>query len=117
MRQFPIWNEVEACNYLSSKSWGSKDCMTLNQKIGSSARNSHDFAEIRTTRRVITLPDGSQVMSFRLTVDGEIIKQALFTIKDGRADRLINIGKPTAPPTPDTVDDHTWQAGHLPARN
>jgi hypothetical protein len=114
-RSYPIWNEVEACNYQSSKSWGSKDCMTLNQKIGSSATNSHDFAEIRTTRREITLEDGTRAMSFRLTVDGEIIKQALFTIKNGRADQLIKIGKPANIPTPDTVDNRTWQAGHLPA--
>ena len=70
--------------------------MTLNQKIGSSAANSHDFATIKTTRRVITLPDGRQAMSFMLIVDGAPIKQALFTIKNERSADLISIGVPQA---------------------
>lgn len=91
MHSYPIWNEVSACNYRSSKSWGSKDTMALNQFIGSSANNSHLFASIATTRREITLPDGKPGICFRLTVDGKEIKRATFTAKNGRAVDLISI--------------------------
>jgi hypothetical protein len=89
-RQYPIWNEVTACNYASSKSWGSVKDMTLNQKIGSSSSNSYQFAEIITTKRERLDQDGNKLIIFRLSVDGVVIKEAIFTTnKHGNADTLI----------------------------
>jgi len=80
MRAYPIWNDVTACNYASSRSWGSRDTMTLNQYVGSSAKNSYHFAEIVTRR---TVRDGK--VRFTLYVDGNPIKVQEFTEKNGRA--------------------------------
>lgn len=91
MHSYPIWNEVTACNYQSSKSWGSKDTMCLNQYVGSSASNSQPFAHIVTTKRAVTLPDGNPGISFLLRVDDQPIKTALFTAKNGRAVDLVSV--------------------------
>lgn len=75
MRQYPIWNEVESCIYASSKSYGAKQTSNVNVKVGTSARNSHDFLTHRTTCR--DLEDGSK--EFRFYVDGKLIKRAVVT--------------------------------------
>ena len=75
MRSYPIWNEVEACIYNSSKSYGAKQTSNVNVKVGTSARNSHDFLTHRTTCR--DLEDGSK--EFRFYVDGKLIKRAVVT--------------------------------------
>jgi hypothetical protein len=91
-RHYPIWNDVTACNYKGSKSWGSVKDMTLNQYIGSSAKNSHLFAEIITTKREVIDSDGNKQIIFRLSVDGAMIKEALFsTNHNGNADDLLHI--------------------------
>ena len=77
-RHYPIWNDVTACNYKGSKSWGSVRDMTLNQYIGSSASNSHHFAEIITTKRESLDHDGNKQIVFCISVDGTIVKQAVF---------------------------------------
>ena len=87
-RQYPIWNDVEACIYTGSKSWGSVDTMSLTQYVGSGRKNSHEMAEIHTTRRLINNPEtGKMEMSFVLFVDGVAIKQRTFTVKNNRADK------------------------------
>lgn len=75
MRSYPIWNEVEACIYNSSKSYGAKQQSNVNVKVGTSARNSHDFLTHRTTCR--DLEDGSK--EFRFYVDNKLIKRAVVT--------------------------------------
>jgi hypothetical protein len=75
MRSYPIWNEVEACIYNSSKSYGAKLASNVNIKVGTSARNSHDFLTHRTTCR--DLEDGSK--EFRFYVDDKLIKRAVVT--------------------------------------
>ncbi len=91
MHSYPIWNEVEACNYGSNKSWGSKDTMSLTQRIGSSASNSHKFVQIVTTKRPCTLKDGSAGIIFRFSADGVILKETIFsTNRRGNADELIS---------------------------
>jgi hypothetical protein len=88
---YPIWNEVEACNYTASKSWGSKNTMFLNQFVGSSASNSHHMAEISTTRRTRLDEDGNKVIVFRLSVDNVCIKEKVFsTNRHDRADTPIS---------------------------
>lgn len=75
MKSYPIWNEVEACIYNSSKSYGAKLQSNVNVKVGTSARNSHDFLTHRTTCR--DLEDGSK--EFRFYVDDKLIKRAVVT--------------------------------------
>lgn len=69
-RSYPIWTEITACNYKSSKSFGSKE--TSHQKIyvGAGKNHSHLLAEITTTKRVI---DG--IVYFKFSYDGNIVKE------------------------------------------
>ena len=84
MKAYPIWHDVTACNYSSDKSWGSKD--TSNEKIlvGSSASNSYQLAEVITTKRLID----DQII-FRTSVDGIIMKEAIFENNHGKAGKYI----------------------------
>ena len=75
MRSYTIWNQVEACIYASSKSYGAKQQSNVSVKVGTSARNSHDFLTHRTTCR--DLEDGSK--EFRFYVDNKLIKRAVVT--------------------------------------
>ena len=72
---YPIWNKVNACIYKSGKSWGAKDESGVQVCVGTSAKNSHDFVNHRTTHRVHD--DGSH--EFRFFVDGVCIKRAVVT--------------------------------------
>jgi hypothetical protein len=75
MRSYPIWNEVEACIYQSSKSYGAKQTSNVNVKVGTSACNSHDFVSHRTTCR--DLEDGKK--EFRFYVDNKLVKRGVVT--------------------------------------
>ena len=77
-RSYPIWNDVTACIYQSSKSYGVKNDGVVNVKIGTSASNSHAFLTHRTTRK--TLENGDQ--EFRFFVDGVLIKRAIVSKKE-----------------------------------
>ena len=66
---------MEACIYASSKSYGAKQQSNVSVKVGTSARNSHDFLTHRTTCR--DLEDGSK--EFRFYVDDKLIKRAVVT--------------------------------------
>ena len=72
-QSYPIWNDVTACIYQSTKSYGVKNDGIVNVKIGTSAKNSHAFLEHKTTRR--TLENGDQ--EFRFYVDDKLIKRAV----------------------------------------
>ena len=77
MKSYPIWNNVQACIYKSSKSYGARTQSCVDVKVGTSSRNSFDFVSHRTTRRVHE--DGSA--EFRFYVDDQLIKRALVTKK------------------------------------
>ena len=77
-RSYPIWNDVTACIYQSSKSYGVKNDGMVNVKIGTSASNSHAFLDHRTTHK--TLENGDQ--EFRFFVDGVLIKRAVVSKKE-----------------------------------
>lgn len=70
MKSYPIWTKVESCIYKSDKSFGAKDTSIQTILVGTSARNSHELAEIKTTRREI----GNEII-FKFSVDGEILKE------------------------------------------
>ena len=70
---YPIWNEIEACIYKSGKSYGVKNTGVNQIKVGTSAKNSFDFAKIVVTHR----KRNNGVRVFVLSVDGVIIKKAV----------------------------------------
>ena len=84
MRQYKIWNDVQSCIYKNNggttgnKSYGVNEHSTNFMKVGTSSKNSHLFAEITQTVREYSNGD----LSFRLYVDGKIIKAGIVTKKD-----------------------------------
>lgn len=75
-RSYPIWTDVQACIYQSSKSFGAKDTSHQTIYVGTSRSNSHQIAEICTTRREI-----DDKIVFKFSVDGEIVKTMTFDAK------------------------------------
>ena len=70
---YPIWHDVSACHYKSSKSWGGKNNSIDNIYVGSSPKYSSLFVKTKTTRRQF---DGNT--EFRYFVDGKLVKRMLF---------------------------------------
>jgi hypothetical protein len=90
----PIWNEVENCQYKTSKSYGNKDTGQVTIYVGSSSKNSHELVKHITTRRLLDYyGDGREVWVFRfgVEIDGKRKVLAVKTFKDnkGRAGDLI----------------------------
>ena len=83
-RSYPIWNQVDACIYQSSKSWGAKQTSCVHVKVGTSAMNSHDFVKHEVTHR--QLENGDK--EFRFYVDGKCIKRGVVTKKDKKFRKL-----------------------------
>ena len=50
-RQYPIWHDITACNYGSSKSYGSLETAATEVLVGSGKNHSHKLIEHTTTRR------------------------------------------------------------------
>ncbi len=76
---------MQACAYQSSKSYGAKETNTQNIYIGSSAKNSIHFAEIVITKR----KDSEENFSFKLSIDGVILKEAKFKNNKGKPGGMI----------------------------
>tara|TARA_R100000005_G_C4992093_1_gene199337 strand:- start:515 stop:775 length:261 start_codon:yes stop_codon:yes gene_type:complete len=76
MKHYPIWTEVTACNYKSSKSFGSIDTSEQNIYVGTSAKNSNHLAKLVTTRRVI-----GDNTHFKISIDNIIMKEMIMCNK------------------------------------
>ena len=78
MRQYPIWVDMVNNSYNSSKSYGVSDYNIQHVKIGTSSRNSFDFANIE-----MSVVDNIKVdtKTYSLWVDGELIKEAHYNTK------------------------------------
>tara|TARA_R110002020_G_scaffold83767_1_gene208041 strand:- start:833 stop:1135 length:303 start_codon:yes stop_codon:yes gene_type:complete len=83
-RSYPIWNKVQACIYKSSKDWGAREESNVTVCVGTSASNSHEFVNHRTTRRELDNGD----CEFRFYVDGVCIKRAVVTKKEKEMKQL-----------------------------
>jgi hypothetical protein len=83
-RSYPIWNDVEACIYNSSKSYGAKDTSDCTVYVGSGPGNSHALVNHTTTRR-----EDDERITFRFYVDGKKVKHMIFENNRGRAGKLI----------------------------
>ncbi len=80
MRKYPIWNDVTACIYKSSKSYGAKNESTNKIYVGSSKNNSHKLATITTKKEIY-----DDVISFKLIVNSLVIKEIRFKNNNGTA--------------------------------
>ena len=75
MKQYPIWNKVEACIYKGQKSYGVRETGEVEVLVGTSSRNSHSFVTHCVTHRQID----DATREFRFYVDGNCIKKAKVT--------------------------------------
>ena len=76
-RSYPIWNNIEACIYQSSKSYGARNTSSVDVFVGTSAKNSHLFVSHSVTRREV-----GDYTEFRFYVDGEVIRRAWLKDKE-----------------------------------
>ena len=76
-RSYPIWNDVTACIYNGSKSYGVKKEGVVNVKVGTSSTNSYNFITHRTTRRELN----KDIAEFRFYVDGKLLKRSQYNKK------------------------------------
>lgn len=88
-QSYPIWHDITSCIYKASKSYGAKDTSEDNILVGSSAKNSHQFAKVLTTRRFENHEGLGDVVVFRISIDKVIIKEMYFTDVKGRPTDLI----------------------------
>ena len=77
MSSYPIWNDVTACIYHGSKSYGVKNEGVVNIKVGTSKNYSYMFIQHRTTVREID----KHTLEYRFFVDGKLLKRAQFNKK------------------------------------
>lgn len=89
-QSYPIWHSVEACIYKSDKSYGAKDTSADTILVGSSAKNSTEFARVVTTRRFENHEGLGDVVVFRISIDGVIIKEMFFRDVKGRPTELLH---------------------------
>lgn len=77
-RSYPIWHEVNACHYQSSKSYGGKSNSGETIYVGTSAKNSHSHCEILTTRREIySMKYKERVSIFRTSIDNVVLVETV----------------------------------------
>ncbi len=75
MQQYPIWIDVSGDNYKNSKSFGSRDHVTMDICVGSSRTHSHDLARVSIHMR----EDEAGNRTFALAVDGLVLRSAVMT--------------------------------------
>ena len=74
-KSYPIWINVSGDNYKTSKSFGSRDSVSMDIKVGSSKTNSHDLARVSIHWR----EDEAGNRTFALAVDGLVLRSAVMT--------------------------------------
>ena len=74
-KSYPIWMKVSGDNYKQDKSFGSRDSVTMDIKVGSSKTNSHDLARVSIHMR----EDDAGNRTFALALDGLVLRSAVMT--------------------------------------
>ena len=74
-QSYPIWIDVSGDNYKNSKSFGSRDSVTLDIKVGSSKTYSNDLARVSIHMR----EDAAGNRTFALALDGLVVRSAVMT--------------------------------------
>ena len=75
MQQYPIWIDVSGDNYKTSKSFGSRDYVAMDIRVGSSKTNSHDLARVS----VHWNEDEAGNRTFALALDGLCMRSGVMT--------------------------------------
>ena len=74
-QSYPIWINVSGDNYKQSKSFGSRNSVTMDINVGSSRTNSHELARVSIHMR----EDAEGNREFALAVDGLIMRSGVQT--------------------------------------
>ena len=74
-KSYPIWINVSGDNYKTSKSFGSRASVTMDIKVGSSARNSNELARVSIHMR----EDEAGNRTFALALDGMVMRSGVMT--------------------------------------
>jgi len=74
-KSYPIWIDVSGDNYKQSRSFGSRDHVTLDINVGSSARNSHELARVSIHMQ----QDDAGNRTFALALDGLVMRSGVMT--------------------------------------
>ena len=74
-KSYPIWIDVSGDNYKNSKSFGSRDHVALDIKVGSSKTHSHDLARVSIPWREADAGN----RTFALALDGLVVRSAVMT--------------------------------------
>ena len=74
-KSYPIWINVSGDNYKTDKSFGSRDSVSMDIKVGSSKTNSHDLARVSIHWR----EDDAGNRTFALALDGLAVRSGVMT--------------------------------------
>ena len=74
-QSYPIWIDVSGDNYKNSKSFGTRDSVAMDIKVGSSKTHSHDLARMSIHMR----EDAAGNRTFALALDGLVVRSAVMT--------------------------------------
>ena len=74
-KSYPIWMKVSGDNYKKDKSFGSRDSVTMDIKVGSSKTNSHDLVRVSIHMR----EDDAGNRTFQVNLDGKTLRNAVMT--------------------------------------
>ena len=83
-KSYPIWNNITACIYKASKSYGVRERGEVEVRIGTSGSNSHLFLNHKTTHKILENGD----REYRFYVDDVLIKRALLPKGSGKIKSL-----------------------------
>ena len=75
MQQYPIWIDVSGDNYKADKSFGSRDHVTMDIKVGSSKTYSYDLARVS----IHFDQDEAGNRTFALALDGLVMRSGVMT--------------------------------------
>ena len=74
-KSYPIWIDVSGDNYKKDKSFGSRDHVTMDIKVGSSKTYSNDLARVSIHMR----EDAAGNRTFALALDGLVMRSGVMT--------------------------------------
>ena len=74
-KSYPIWIDVSGDNYKQSRSFGSRDHVTMDINVGSSKTHSHELARVSIHMR----EDEAGNRTFALALDGLVMRSGVMT--------------------------------------
>ena len=79
-KSYPIWNNITACIYKASKSYGVRERGEVEVRIGTSGSNSYHFLNHRTTHKILENGD----REYRFYVNDVLVRRALLRKGDNK---------------------------------